>query len=288
VLATGIRPWSHVVERITQRTGDLHCVVHYPPDHELGGEKEEGREREREQVKEEMKLLKQRVEKLEKALERTKVGLSEGVEGVYAYVDDALGEVEHGVKRADRKWEGRVKALEGVLEDVKAMVLALGEKDREREVPASTSTLFIPAWFPLSFLSSSSPTRPTSKRTPSPSLVSTSPSPSTSPPRSFRSSSSLETILEEEHTNLKNNRRSNAAQPENAYNEVEAEGYDESGEEEEEEAEYYPPHIEQKRQVRSGSYFSAKTPLGLVSSFVVYAVTLPLRVVGRVVWVLKG
>ncbi|KAG2112641.1 uncharacterized protein F5147DRAFT_683815 [Suillus discolor] len=31
ILATGIRPWKHAVERLHQRTQDLHTVVHYPP-----------------------------------------------------------------------------------------------------------------------------------------------------------------------------------------------------------------------------------------------------------------
>jgi hypothetical protein len=276
--------------------------MHYPPDHESGGEKEEERERERELVKEETKLLKQRVEKLEKALERTKVGLAEEVEGVYAYVDDALGEVELGVKRADRKLEGRMRALEEVLEEVRGVVLAL-DKAEDGEVPTSTSTsflsMFVPSLFPFSLLSSSPPERTngharrTSKRhvsPPSPSLVSasTSPSSSSSPPRSFHSSSSLETILEEEHNpNPKNKRGCSRTQPENAYTHIEGEGSDQSGEEEELD-EYYPPRLKQKRQPTSGSYLSTKTPLGLVSSFVVYTVTFPLRVVGRVVWVLKG
>src|SRR5882762_4849907 len=30
VLATGMRPWSHLLDRLRQRTSDLHDTIHYP------------------------------------------------------------------------------------------------------------------------------------------------------------------------------------------------------------------------------------------------------------------
>ena len=33
VLATGMRPWSHLVERIRTRTEELHDLIHYPTPH---------------------------------------------------------------------------------------------------------------------------------------------------------------------------------------------------------------------------------------------------------------
>jgi len=30
VLATGMRPWAHIIERLKQRTSDLHDVIQYP------------------------------------------------------------------------------------------------------------------------------------------------------------------------------------------------------------------------------------------------------------------
>ncbi|KAF9481092.1 hypothetical protein BDN70DRAFT_920097 [Pholiota conissans] len=102
VLATGMRPWSHFVERVSQRTSELHNVVHYPPPtHTVAMEAHEA--------------LEKRVALLEKALEKVKVKVSHTTEDVYEYVDDAVDAVEHAMRKQERKWdryEGKVKAVE--------------------------------------------------------------------------------------------------------------------------------------------------------------------------------
>ncbi|KAF9039917.1 hypothetical protein BJ165DRAFT_1407075 [Panaeolus papilionaceus] len=95
VLATGMRPWSHLVKRISERTEDLHDFVHYPPP---------GRDARESTHKE----LKQRVEVLEERVGRLKRRVRAVREEAGEYVDEVMQGVRGEVRRVERKCgEGR-------------------------------------------------------------------------------------------------------------------------------------------------------------------------------------
>lgn len=100
-----MRPWAHLVERLTQRTAELHDFVHYPSSaHTIASE--------------EHIFLEKRVAQLEKALTKIKSKVEHTTEDVYEYVDDAVDAVEHAIRKQERKWdkyEDKVKEVEKVV-----------------------------------------------------------------------------------------------------------------------------------------------------------------------------
>jgi len=100
-----MRPWAHLVERLSQRTAELHDFVHYPSSaHTITAE--------------EHIFLEKRVAELEKALTKIKSKVAHTTEDVYEYVDDAVDAVEHAIRKQERKWdkyEDKVKEVEQVV-----------------------------------------------------------------------------------------------------------------------------------------------------------------------------
>lgn len=191
VLATGMRPWAHLVDRIGHRTSDLHDIVHFPaPDSTYVQDKEQEAEAAREKLAEMMK----RVEVLELALGGVKAQVKSTREEVVLYVDDALETVERAGRKQERRWErheGRVKEVENGLASVVA-----GRAINTKEGPLNTYS------FTSSFLGYVLPTWlyvPSGKN-----LYGTPYSSTASSPRhllrSFPSSSNLETIAEEDNS----------------------------------------------------------------------------------------
>ncbi|KAF8963315.1 hypothetical protein BDZ97DRAFT_1919976 [Flammula alnicola] len=110
VLATGMRPWAHLIDRLSQRTTDLHDFVHYPPPAQPV-------------ALEEYQALENRVAQLEKALSKIKTKVANTTEDVYEYVDDAVDAVEHAMRKQERKYdkyEGKVKEVEQVVVQLSA------------------------------------------------------------------------------------------------------------------------------------------------------------------------
>lgn len=107
VLATGMRPWSHLVDRLNQRTSDLQDFVHYPSSaHGV--------------PLEEYNALVNRVAHLEKSITKVKAQVDNTTEDVYDYVDDAVDAVEHAMRKQERKWdrhEGKIKEVEETLSE---------------------------------------------------------------------------------------------------------------------------------------------------------------------------
>ena len=100
-----MRPWAHLVERLSHRTAELHDFVHYPSSaHTI--------------TSEEHISLEKRVAQLEKALTKIKSKVAHTTEDVYEYVDDAVDAVEHAIRKQERKWdkyEDKVKEVEKVV-----------------------------------------------------------------------------------------------------------------------------------------------------------------------------
>ncbi|CAA7263989.1 unnamed protein product [Cyclocybe aegerita] len=111
VLATGVRPWAHLIDRLNQRTAELHDFVLYPPPTLSVSE-------------EAHQQLEQRVAQLEKALGKMRTKVAHATEDVYEYVDDAVDAVEHAMRKQERKWdkyEGKVNEVEQVVGQLHAV-----------------------------------------------------------------------------------------------------------------------------------------------------------------------
>ena len=99
-----MRPWAHIVDRLSQRTMALQEYVHHPTPTHVPSE-------------EQHLLLEKRVAQMEKALSKFKSKVEHTTEDVYEYVDDAVTAVEHAIRRQERKWdkyEGKFKEVEQV------------------------------------------------------------------------------------------------------------------------------------------------------------------------------
>ena len=109
VLATGMRPWSHLLARLRQRTHDLHDSIHYP-------NPESGFVTTRK-----LEIALKRVDTLERELSdiKARISLTAGVEELYEDLNGGLDEIENLVKKNQRKadaakvvQEKRLAALE--------------------------------------------------------------------------------------------------------------------------------------------------------------------------------
>ncbi|KAG6848904.1 hypothetical protein H0H93_012975 [Arthromyces matolae] len=131
VMATGVRPWSHVIERLKQRTTDLHDVIHYPSPELAANDM-------RVQISDLMK----RVEHLERSLSKAKAKLVDATEEVYDYVDEAVTVVDRAVRKHEKKYEKqeiKVQEIEQKLEGLKE------GKGKQRATPALLSINTTPA-----------------------------------------------------------------------------------------------------------------------------------------------
>jgi len=109
VLATGLRPWRHVVDRLNQRTIDLHDVIHYGPSDSTADD-----------MQKKVEDLLQRVAHLEKT-----------------------------VRKHDRKFEkqeARVKVVEESVETMKSKGKGKPVYVDTTSTPSSIFAYFFPAW----------------------------------------------------------------------------------------------------------------------------------------------
>ncbi|KII84140.1 hypothetical protein PLICRDRAFT_57946 [Plicaturopsis crispa FD-325 SS-3] len=93
VLATGMRPWTHLISRLRQRTDDLNDAIHYPsPESQLIAHGK-------------LQAILERVDSLERELKRVKsrAAQAEGVEEVCDDLSGAVEDVKKIVRRNQKK-----------------------------------------------------------------------------------------------------------------------------------------------------------------------------------------
>ena len=202
VLATGVRPWTHLVERLSQRTMALQSYIHRPSPAHVASE-------------EQHLLLEKRVAEIEKSLSKIKSQVTHTTEDVCEYVDDAVSAVEHAMRKQERKWdkyEGRVKEIEQAVVTLKSTshsknVLQASDLGAIQTSVSSMIGYIIPAWLTdpgqnlFSVIFSSSAATETKKIPMRPLSGSSSPS------------TPLETILEDESNSNSNSKYPLMAQP---------------------------------------------------------------------------
>jgi ribosome-associated translation inhibitor RaiA len=118
VLATSLRPWSHLIERLHDRADALHDAIHYPSTNET---------RKADVLRKELRALQARLDLLEGSVKGVEgqVEVRAKSEDVYEHVDDALDAVESVLRAHERKGaavraaqDARLAALEGALSAV--------------------------------------------------------------------------------------------------------------------------------------------------------------------------
>jgi hypothetical protein len=130
VLATGMRPWSHLLSRLRQRTQDLHDTIHYPsPESAFVATRR-------------LQGAMKRVDTLERELKDIKgrVASNAGVEEVYEDLNGGLEDIEKVMKQNQRRadaarvsQEKRLAALE------KSVAFLLEERRRTGTYPTHPS-----------------------------------------------------------------------------------------------------------------------------------------------------
>ncbi|THH17675.1 hypothetical protein EW146_g3175 [Bondarzewia mesenterica] len=118
VLATGIRPWAHLIARLRDRTNALHDAIHYPsPDAQLIADSK-------------LQAVMANVEKLEEELAIVKGAMAARVRVEEAYEDlnVALEDVERTVRQHERKADSMRAAYETRLAAVEIGVRAAADR----------------------------------------------------------------------------------------------------------------------------------------------------------------
>ncbi|TFY82420.1 hypothetical protein EWM64_g1592 [Hericium alpestre] len=124
VLATGIRPWAHLISRLRDRTHTLHDIIHYPsPDAQLIADSK-------------LQAVLNRVERLEREIGtiRRNMVVEERVEEVYEDLSGAIDDIERVVKRQESRAESTRLAQEHRITAVEKGVSRVSQR-RRTDVP---------------------------------------------------------------------------------------------------------------------------------------------------------
>ncbi|KAH0834104.1 hypothetical protein J3R83DRAFT_11392 [Lanmaoa asiatica] len=111
VLATGMRPWKHAIQRLRERTTDLHTIIHYPPSDT-----------------QKMEVLMDRVAQLEAELKSLRKQSKSFNSDMYDHVEDAIEMMEIAARRQEKKAEVAKAFVEGRLMKLEQNVEALLER----------------------------------------------------------------------------------------------------------------------------------------------------------------
>ncbi|KAF8630082.1 hypothetical protein AX17_005480 [Amanita inopinata Kibby_2008] len=141
VLATGMRPWAHIVERLKQRTSDLHDVIdHAAPNSNMST---------RDELMERIDEITKRVHQLEKMLKKQNTKTAELVADVYSCVDEAVEQMEKSIRRHDKrhaKHETRIKDMEDTLAHMNSSQAKQKMRIGVRLLPISLFRYLVPSW----------------------------------------------------------------------------------------------------------------------------------------------
>ena len=121
ILATGMRPWSHLLDRLRKRTTDLHDAIHYPSPESAYV------------TSQKLQVTLSRVDTLERELHDIKSSLTSnsGIEEVYDDLNGGLEEIEKVVRRNQRRADATKIAQEKRLASLeKSLAYLLEERGR--------------------------------------------------------------------------------------------------------------------------------------------------------------
>ncbi|OCH87188.1 hypothetical protein OBBRIDRAFT_760126 [Obba rivulosa] len=133
VLATGLRPWSHLVSRLRERTTTLHAAVHSSPHPNHAAE-----------LHTEIDALRAHVEKLESQLAtvRKQADVGAQLQEVCDDLSEALGEVDRAGSRRDRKAETTNKILLQRITNLETGLVLVREQHK-RDIEAAAGAIHL-------------------------------------------------------------------------------------------------------------------------------------------------
>lgn len=125
VLATGIRPWTHLVNRLSERTQELHDALHTPTGETIAHAQEE--------TQRALDLALQRIDALEQEVDDLREGLKRGeqLREVCDDLSEVIGDVERSTKRNERKADTARSAMSARISAVELGLLQLEERRRK-------------------------------------------------------------------------------------------------------------------------------------------------------------
>lgn len=115
VLATGMRPWAHLVDRLNERTMELHDFIHYPG----SALSRSADNNEKEEMNRRAEELERKVVKLEKSLASFKKMVVHSTEEVYDYLEDSVGALENSLRAQGERCDEKVDHVELTLAKLK-------------------------------------------------------------------------------------------------------------------------------------------------------------------------
>lgn len=127
VMATGIRPWSHLVERFNQRTTDLKEFIHHTSPHE---------------AKETSASLLQRINDLEDSLAIVESLLKRMQEDTVDYVDKTVDEVKGSIQRNEKRWSRQRERLRSLEQSIGAFFELYPSFKKRNGSEMSTQSVF--------------------------------------------------------------------------------------------------------------------------------------------------
>jgi hypothetical protein len=151
VLATGVRPWTHLMERVGRRIEELYDVIHYPSSQSLTDSEE------REGMRAEISQLRSQMSDLERSFAKLDRKLSSETDEIFVHIDDQVDTMEKIIRRTDKKVEKheiRIKDVEGevgklVKGKARERVQGLRLDISNRSTPPATKSYLeyvLPAW----------------------------------------------------------------------------------------------------------------------------------------------
>ncbi|KAI0752085.1 hypothetical protein C8Q74DRAFT_1308698 [Fomes fomentarius] len=138
VLATGIRPWSHLINRLRDRTHELHTALHFPDEESLVHMYEQSERKLRSTLR--------RVDTLERELLnlRDTVKRLEQLREVCDDLTEILGDVERAAKRSERKADASRAAQSVRITGVEQGLVQLEERRKRDNAAIEAAGIRIP------------------------------------------------------------------------------------------------------------------------------------------------
>lgn len=138
-MATGMRPWAHLVERLKKRTSDLHETIQYPipPDIVTTGK-----------LIDRLEELTRRLDKLENITRRTETKTMELREDVYHKINEMSVKMDGIVRKHKKRHARQDSRVEGVEDALRRMKSG----QSQQKLPWLFPVFFhlVPSWLYLS------------------------------------------------------------------------------------------------------------------------------------------
>lgn len=134
VMATGIRPWSHLIERLNHRTDDLQNFIHHSPSSNHAPARD---------LQKDIIALNNRIDKLERSFNGIKVRFKETSKEIFDHVDDAIDSVQRSLQKHQKRWDEQDERLNFLKKSVvtpSELESSVGERDGLTTLPGMTET----------------------------------------------------------------------------------------------------------------------------------------------------